>query len=247
MPPKRLSIAWYKPWIGVNHVEAHLYAAIMSQEKEVGMPCLGLVLSGGHTALVHMRDIGTYQLIGQTVDDAIGEAFDKVAKILGLPYPGGPEIERLALKGDPTRYPFKAGKVKGKPFDFSFSGLKTGVLYAAKGQSSNYHSPSLIAEEDKKHLAASFQQAAFEDVIAKAQLAAKEYGCASVVLGGGVTNNRYLQSLFALRCPQLQCVWPSLGLSLDRLRLSCLSKTRRRRQPISRTYDGDAVLGLPRI
>lgn len=125
---KTLSLCTGKPFIGVNHVEAHLYAALMSNPK-VDFPCLGIVLSGGHTNLIYMHGIGHYELIGKTVDDAIGEAFDKVAKILGLPYPGGPPIEALAEKGDPLRYPLKAGNVKGRPLDFSFSGLKTGVLY----------------------------------------------------------------------------------------------------------------------
>ncbi len=115
---KALAWALQKPFIGVNHIEAHLYAALMSYEKEIHFPCLGVVASGGHTAIVLIQELGVYQLLGQTVDDAIGEAFDKVAKMLDLPYPGGPQIEKLALYGDPYRYPFKAGRVKGHPLDF---------------------------------------------------------------------------------------------------------------------------------
>ena len=128
---KTLAFALNKPFIGINHIEAHLYAALMSHPAENVFPALGVVLSGGHTSLVKIESIGKYTLISETIDDAIGEAFDKVAKILNLPYPGGPEVERLAKSGT-LCYPLKAGQVKGKPLHFSFSGLKTGVLYTLK-------------------------------------------------------------------------------------------------------------------
>lgn len=197
---KGLAMAWNKPLIGVNHIEAHLYASMM--EQDISFPALGVVISGGHTAIVKITSLGSYELIGQTVDDAIGEAFDKAAKILHLPYPGGPEIELLAKNGDASIHPLKAGNVKGRPLDFSFSGLKTGVLYASK----NYFKP-----ED---LAASFQQAALMDIIKKTKLAAAETGCKTVVFGGGVSNNQTLRHLFATKT-SLQCFWPPTGLSLD--------------------------------
>jgi N6-L-threonylcarbamoyladenine synthase len=125
---KTLSLALGKPFIGVNHVEAHLYAAMMSKDLSIQFPCLGVVLSGGHTALVLIEKFGQSRLISETVDDAIGEAFDKVAKMMGLPYPGGPQIESLATQGNPEAFPFKPGKVKEMPLHFSFSGLKTAVL-----------------------------------------------------------------------------------------------------------------------
>jgi N6-L-threonylcarbamoyladenine synthase len=213
---KALSLALQKPFIGVNHIEAHLYAALMSQEASVSFPCLGVVLSGGHTALVLIKELGLYELIGQTVDDAIGEAFDKVAKMLGLPYPGGPQIERLALKGDSHRYAFKAGQVKGHPLDFSFSGLKTAVLYALKGQNSQSPLPIQLAEQDKWDLAASFQRAALEDVVKKTLIAADQHSIQTIILGGGVTNNQALRQLFAKESNEkYQLVWPSFGLSLD--------------------------------
>jgi len=206
---KALSLAMQKPLIGVNHVEAHLYAALMSQPHPPSFPCLGVVLSGGHTALVLIREIGVYEMIGQTVDDAIGEAFDKVAKLLGLTYPGGPEIERLAAQGTCTRYPLKAGHVKGSPFAFSFSGLKTAVLYTIRGAAEP------LLPGDKADLAASFQQAAFDDVIKKTAQAADHFGIHTVIFGGGVTNNQTLRSLFLSQRPHLHCIWPSVGLSLD--------------------------------
>lgn len=211
---KALAVALNKPFIGVNHIEAHLYAACMSHNEQIKFPCLGVVLSGGHTALIHMHDIGHYNPIGQTVDDAIGEAFDKVAKLLNLPYPGGPQIERLAQVGNHKRFPFKPGKVKGSPLDFSFSGLKTAVLYAIKGQNEMSETISL-SESDKQDLAASFQHAAFTDVVQKTMEAAERHGCCTLLFGGGVTNNQHLRQMFAQTSPQFSQLWPSLGLSLD--------------------------------
>lgn len=211
---KGLSIALQKPLIGVNHVEAHLYAALMSHEKSPSFPCLGVILSGGHTALVIMHSVDTFTLIAQTVDDAIGEAFDKVAKLLGLPYPGGPEIERLALRGNPKKFPFKGGVVKGHPLSFSFSGLKTAVLYALKGQNSSLEGVA-ISIETQCDVAAAFQNAAFTDVIKKALQAADEHGLKEIVFGGGVTNNRYLRERFAQAARGQTLYWPTFEMSLD--------------------------------
>lgn len=206
---KSLALSLEKPFIGINHIEAHLYAALMSHESTPQFPCIGAVLSGGHTSLVKVHDIGRYETIGETVDDAVGEAFDKVAKILDLPYPGGPEIERLALQGSPKSHIFKAGQVKGRPIDFSFSGLKTAVLYAFKAQ----NGAKTILE--KADIAASFQQAALVDIVNKTVLACELHGCTNVIFGGGVTNNRRLRALFEERAPHLKLFWPSGGLSLD--------------------------------
>lgn len=182
---KSLSFSLNKPLIGVNHIKAHLYAALMPQYKQITFPCLGVVLSGGHTAIVLMKDLATYELIGQTVDDAIGEAFDKVAKILGLPYPGGPQIERLAKQGNSNAYAFKGGQVKANPQDFSFSGLKTAILYAVKGQNEKLGQPEDMPLQEKANLAAAFQQAALLDVLAKTEAAARKFGVNTVVFGGG--------------------------------------------------------------
>lgn len=211
---KGLSLGWNKPFIAVNHVEAHLYAAMMSH-PEPTFPALGVVISGGHTFLVRILSLGVYELIGTTVDDAIGEAFDKVALMLGLSYPGGPAIEALARQGDPTRYAFKPGRVKEHPWDFSFSGLKTNVLYTVKGANASKNSPVLIAEEEKPHIAAAFQEAALGDIVNKTIRAAKEFPSSAVFLGGGVSNNQRLRALFQERCPELPVYWPPLGLSLD--------------------------------
>lgn len=203
---KGLAFTLEKPLIGVNHVEAHLYAALMSCDKPPSFPCLGVVLSGGHTAIVLIENIGSYRLIGETVDDAIGEAFDKVAKLLHLPYPGGPEIEKLALSGDPNRFAFKPGQVKGSPLQFSFSGLKTAVMYASRSHDLSNHSL-------KCDLAASFQRAALQDVYEKVFLASEKYGCKTALFGGGVINNQKLKNLF-IESP-LNCLFPHSQLTLD--------------------------------
>ena len=209
---KSLSLAWNKPFVGVNHVEAHLYAAIMGCETPE-FPALGVVISGGHTFLVKIHRIGHYAMIGHTVDDAIGEAFDKVGVLLGLPYPGGPEIEKLAQEGDPKKYPFKSGVVKGKPWHFSFSGLKTNVLYTVKGQDCDKKAPNQIPDEDKPHIAASFQEAALKDIANKALAAVTEFDCKMIFLGGGVTHNQRLRELF--QASKVPVHWPLPGLSLD--------------------------------
>lgn len=209
---KALSYALGCPFIGVNHVEAHLYSAMMGQEKPL-LPALGIVASGGHTFLVKILEIGSYQLIGTTVDDAIGEAFDKVALMLGLSYPGGPELEKLAQQGDPSRYAFKAGRVKERPLDFSFSGIKTNVLYTLKGANCTKHSPLLIQEAEKPHIAAAFQEAVFGDLLKKAVSAARTFDCQAVYLGGGVSNNNRLRTL--LKQIPYPTFFPAPGLSLD--------------------------------
>lgn len=209
---KGLALSRSLPLIGVNHVEAHLFAAMM--QAEVALPALGVVLSGGHTALVLINELGSYQLLGQTQDDAIGEAFDKVAIMLGLAYPGGPKVEKLAKGGNPTRFAFKTGRTKNRPFDFSFSGLKTAVLYQVKGQNGTSKGQDLIREEDKKDVAASFQHVAFSDIVNKSLSAAKQYQVKSIVIGGGVSQNGYLRALLNAASP-LPLFWPHPELCLD--------------------------------
>ena len=209
---KTLAFGWNKPLVSVNHVEAHIYAAMM--EVEPVFPALGIVISGGHTFLAKMQDLTSYELLGTTVDDAVGEAFDKVATLLGFPYPGGPHIEKLALEGDPQKYPFRGGRVKGRPLDFSFSGLKTNVLYAIKGANCKKDAPTIIKEEEKKHIAASFQEAALSDILQKSLKAAQTFSCKGIYLGGGVTQNTRLRRMFEEASPS-PVFWPLKGLGLD--------------------------------
>lgn len=210
---KALSLATGIPFIGVNHVEAHLYAALMGNEKPQ-FPCIGVVLSGGHTSILLMEEIGRYRLIGETQDDAVGEAFDKVAKMMGLPYPGGPLIEKLAEEGDPYAYPLKIGRVKEKPFDFSLSGLKTSVLYTLKGQNKSGIAEKLTLKE-KQNVAASFQRVVFDDIGQKVQKAAEDFGASTLLFGGGVTNNMALRSYLTARMPRYKLLFPPKILTLD--------------------------------
>ena len=186
----------------------------MSEADPVEFPCLGVVLSGGHTTLVQMDAIGSYTLLGETVDDAIGEAFDKIAKLIGLPYPGGPPIEALALKGNRHRFAFKPGKVKDAPLNFSFSGLKTAVLYALKGQNGKM-TEGLLSEQDQADVSAAFQHAALTDIVEKVLTASQQFNCKGIIFGGGVTNNQELRRLIASKMPKQRICWPSQGLSLD--------------------------------
>jgi len=212
---KGLSVATGIPLMGINHIEAHLFAAIMAQTKPLQFPLLGCVLSGGHTAIVKIESIGAYTLLGETIDDAIGEAFDKVAKMMGLGYPGGPLIEELAREGNPYKYPLKAGKVKANPMAFSFSGLKTAVLYSLGGQNANTALTSSLPNQVKADMAASFQRAAFTDVIQKIQIASKETGISTVLFGGGVTNSRTFRKKIAEEAPEVTAFFPEFSLSLD--------------------------------
>lgn len=209
---KGLAFSARKPLIGINHIEAHLYAAIMNCKNPSSyFPALGLVLSGGHTSMIIIKGIGDYTLIGQTLDDAIGEAFDKVAKMLEL-YPGGPQIEKLAASGNLGKYPFQKSNVKGRPYDFSFSGIKTKVRYTLFGNDSkNKRSVTL---QDKADVAASFQEAVFADVVSKAHLALKNSEMKALFLGGGVTRNRKLRKKFEDSI-QLPLFWPEDELCLD--------------------------------
>ncbi len=220
---KTLSWAIQKPLVGVNHIEAHLYAAMMSEKCSDSLsnylPALGAVLSGGHTSLVLIHDIGKYTLLGQTVDDAIGEAFDKVAKMLNLPYPGGPHIESKATQGNPYKYPLKAGVLKGAPYHFSFSGLKTSVLYTIREEIQKTGSKEL-SQEVLQNIAASFQMAAITDVVKKIQLALTDYQLPikpkALFLGGGVIQNKALRALLTQELPlSFPIFWPDAQLCLD--------------------------------
>ncbi len=242
---KALSLAWNIPYVGVNHVEAHLYAAMMHVNPT--FPAIGVVLSGGHTFIVKINALGSYEMLGTTVDDAIGESFDKVALMLDLPYPGGPEIEKLASQGDPLKYSFKAGFVKNNPLHFSFSGIKTNVLYAVKGDNANKHSPTILPEEEKKHLAASFQHCVFMDVIRKTLKACDLHGCKTIFLGGGVTQSQTIKNLFKKQLPpHIQVHYPKKGLSLDNAAMIAgLGYHLYQKNPISDPLDMQAAPRMP--
>jgi len=183
------------PLIGVHHIEAHLYGALMSHE-DIPMPAIGLVISGGHTVLLLMRSVGEYTFLGSTVDDAVGEAFDKVASLLGLPYLGGPLLEKLARKGNPHAIEFPRAMLNKKGYDFSYSGLKTAVLYRVKGYGKKRTDADKVTEKQKADIAAAFQEAALEVLVKKTIKAARKFNAPAIVVGGGVSRNQRLRQMF---------------------------------------------------
>lgn len=243
---KSLALSLDIPLIPVNHIEAHLYAVLMSHKEAIPFPCLGAVVSGGHTSLIKMHSLGDYELIGQTVDDAVGEAFDKAARLLGLPYPGGPQIERLAKQGDPSRFSLKAGRVKGSPYNFSFSGLKTAILYQVKGQGANKHSVDILPKSEHANLAAAFQETALHDVVDKSLAAAAAHDCQAIILGGGVTFNQRFREIFEEKRGQLPVYWPGAGLSLDNAAMIAgLGYQNAQKQPEGCDLSVDAITRIP--
>jgi len=177
---KAIAYALNIPLIAVDHVKAHIYSALM-QKHMCRFPFIGLIISGGHTRLCLVEDFDMFTTLGDTLDDAVGEAYDKVARILGLGYPGGPEIDRLAKKGNPHAIRFTCRPVKGG-FDFSFSGIKTAVLYYVKGEIA-------IDKEHVSDIAASFQEAVLDVIFNNSLKALDKYKIKTLVVGGGVSAN----------------------------------------------------------
>ncbi|MCB4790584.1 MAG: tRNA (adenosine(37)-N6)-threonylcarbamoyltransferase complex transferase subunit TsaD [Elusimicrobia bacterium] len=210
-----LSFIYKLPLVDVNHLEGHLYAALL-EHKGLRPPYLCLIASGGHTELVIVKGYGKYNLIGATRDDAAGEAFDKVSKLLGLGYPGGPVIDNISKKGNSSRIRFP------RPFlwpswDFSFSGLKTAVVNHVKSVSGYKERAKNLSRKEKADISASFQDAVVETLIEKTIKAAKRYKMNTVVLGGGVSANSELRSAVLKRCRKegLKAYLPSLELCTD--------------------------------
>lgn len=185
------SLAWAadKPLIGVNHLEGHVFANFLADD-DLKPPFMALVVSGGHTALLKVTGYNSFELLGQTRDDAAGEAFDKIARVMGLPYPGGPEIERLAMGGNDEAMHFPLAKLD-KPYEFSFSGLKSAVI--------NYlHNQEQAGREvNRSDVAASFQRAVVDALVKQAVLAMQAMGYQKIVLAGGVSANKTLQNTLA--------------------------------------------------
>ncbi len=203
---RTLAIAKNKPLYAVNHVEAHAYASFINEtgsnfklpKTAPKFPILALIVSGGHTQLVLFKDHFDYRVLGRTLDDAVGEAFDKVAKMLGLPYPGGPSIAEAAKSGDHNAFKFPRARTENA-YDFSFSGLKTAVFRAAQIQSGHSYDfpstklPRALNEAQKADIAASFQQTAIEDLISHLKAAEEEFQPKSLVIAGGVATNQLLR------------------------------------------------------
>lgn len=219
---KALNLFWKKTVIPVNHMEGHIISSVLSkideetlEIPEINFPALALLISGGHTELVLMQDYLKYTIIGQTRDDAVGEAFDKVARILGLPYPGGPQISKLAEKaredGIQSMFTFPRPMIHSKDFDFSFSGIKTAVLYTIK------NIPE-ITDEIRQHAALEFEDAVTEVLAKKTLDAASEYKAHTIIVGGGVSANTEIRrkiSELKGSIPHLDIYLPPLSFTTD--------------------------------
>jgi len=207
---KTLSYALRVPLIGVHHIEGHIFANLLSN-PEIPMPHVCLTVSGGHTLLVHVRNRCQYELLGGTVDDAAGEAFDKIAKFLDLGFPGGPVIDRLATGGNRNAFHFPRPLLKAKTNSFSFSGLKTAIINAFKHQLA---SGEALPLED---IAASFQEAVVDVLVAKTMHAAKQHEVSAISVTGGVSANRRLREMFSDRCSVegIRVYFPALSLCTD--------------------------------
>lgn len=190
---KALAYGAGKPLVGVHHIEGHVSANFI-ENPDLEPPFVCLIVSGGHTHLVIVKDYGEFEIIGRTRDDAAGEAFDKVARAVGLGYPGGPKVDKAAKEGNPHAIQFPRGKVEGSPYDFSFSGLKSAVL--------NYinHEKMMGREICVPDLAASFQYSVTDSLVSRAILAAKEYGYKKLAIAGGVASNSALRSAMKEAC-----------------------------------------------
>ncbi len=204
---KALAKKLQKPLLGVNHLEGHIYSNWINQKSSPEFPAVCLIVSGGHTILALMKNTITWKILGETRDDAIGEAFDKVARMLNLPYPGGPAVEKQAKKGKPDSVIFPSPMINSKDYDFSFSGLKTAVLYYLRDHK-NFKTENVCA---------SFQKSAFSVLIKKTLRAAKEFKAKSVLLCGGVASSKALRSLFKkeTKKAKLSFFAPALKLNTD--------------------------------
>lgn len=211
------TIAWKhtKPLIGVDHMDGHVHSNWLSPLSDpITFPALNLIVSGGHTDIMLMRDHGDYELIGETVDDAVGEAFDKVARLIGLSYPGGPKVSKLALSGNPHAYELPRPMLNSKDFNFSYSGLKTAVLYLIRDLTSGTRE---LTDTEKADIAASFQEAAVDVLMQKTKRAVQSHNATTVLLSGGVSANALLRDRITTLCGELsiRCVLPEMKYTTD--------------------------------
>lgn len=220
---KTLSLALQIPLIAVNHVASHIYACRLAAGRDI-FPCVGMVVSGGHTAIFQCEDALTMNLLGSTRDDAAGEAFDKVGVILGLGFPGGPAVEREAASGDPKRFRFPRSFLTEDRIEFSFSGLKTAVLYAVHGQNVAKAEPPPSGQL-RADVAASFQLAVIDVLVGKCKLALKKSGLNRLAVGGGVTANKALRTALEAMCAKegAELFIPPMSLCTDNAAMAALA------------------------
>ena len=220
---KMMALALNVPLFAANHIEAHIYACKLAARREI-FPCVGLVVSGGHTSLFHCRTALDFEMLGGTIDDAAGEAFDKVAAILGLGFPGGPAVEREAKSGAIKAYAFPRSFLKDERLDFSFSGLKTAVLYAVHGPGVS-QGPLPVPGPTRANLAASFQQAVVDVLVAKCRQALKKTGLTRLAVGGGVSANVSLRTALATMTSRenAELFIPPLALCTDNAAMAAVA------------------------
>jgi N6-L-threonylcarbamoyladenine synthase len=190
---RSLAWTWGVPALGVHHMEGHLLAPML-EEEPIGFPFVALLVSGGHTQLVQVWGVGRYHLLGESVDDAAGEAFDKTAKLLGLPYPGGPELARLAESGDPGRFRFPRPMVDRPGLNFSFSGLKTFTLNTLHSEMQRVEGDEAAVDRLRADVARAFEDAVVDTLLIKCRRAVRETVCKTLVLAGGVSANKQLRT-----------------------------------------------------
>lgn len=196
---KTISALSGKPLVAVDHLHAHVTSASITLDHDP-FPAIALVVSGGHTSIYHVQDPLEPQLIGQTRDDAVGEAFDKVAAVLDLGYPGGPIIDKTARDGDPKAINFPISRIDDRPLDFSYSGLKTAVMYHVFGHGEKYGSASKLSATQLADITASFQRAAVKPLVDRTLRAVEQTGVRRVLVGGGVAANSALREMLTERC-----------------------------------------------
>ncbi|HRS91624.1 MAG TPA: tRNA (adenosine(37)-N6)-threonylcarbamoyltransferase complex transferase subunit TsaD, partial [Candidatus Marinimicrobia bacterium] len=207
---KGLAYSLRKPLLGVNHIEGHIMANFLTC-PDLKFPFLCLLVSGGHTQIIQVNDFGNYQILGRSVDDAAGEAFDKAARILELPYPGGPQIDQMARRGNPNFYQFPRAKVRSEQYDFSFSGLKTAMLYLVRQRGQKW------AQENLADLCAAYQEAIVDVLKINTFTAVENLHANKLVLAGGVAANSRLRQVFQEQADyyQIELIIPSLKYCTD--------------------------------
>lgn len=247
---KALAVLWDKPLIPVNHMEGHIFSALIRDEKgknqkarfkiqKIAMPAIALLVSGGHTELIRIKKLGRYSIIGETLDDATGEAFDKVAKMLCLGYPGGPAISKIAEKGDADAIVFPRPMINAQNFNFSFSGLKTAVLYHLRDH----------PRAKKADVAASFQHAAIDVLVTKTMRAIKKAGARTLIVGGGVAANKQLRMRLQNECSDsVEVLLPSASLTGDNaLMIALAAFFGKKKSARSIRADGNMKLGPRKV
>ena len=257
------------PIVGVNHMHGHMYSFLLSGNIKTAdvFPMVALLVSGGHTIIISMDSLQNYRVLGETRDDAVGESFDKVARLLGIPYPGGPAIEKLADKGDSHAIAFPSPMLHEKGYDTSFSGLKTAVLYYMREQDANTQINAnqqmtankkekmwkmgeyKLSDKERANIAASFQYAAFNALTRKTARAAKNIGARAVTIGGGVSANKKLHKILLKRldedgCSDVKIITPPINYCMDNAAMIGVAGYITSLRGLSYPLEADGVLGV---